>query len=128
MEPLQPAFGQRLRTARRRLGLTQAETARHAGLALEVYGRIERGQALPSPRALRRLCNVLAISADELLVTHLQRPSVTGAPLPEVDASPELLQLVGMLRTWPRPKLRMLDRMLRVITRACEQREAGGGS
>jgi transcriptional regulator with XRE-family HTH domain len=53
--------------ARTRAGLTQAEVARGAGVQLEVYGRIERGEVFPSVPTLRRLSVTLGIGSDELL-------------------------------------------------------------
>lgn len=95
--PPRPAGGKRLalsvgeacRAARRRLGLTQEEVAERVKLATEVYGRLERGNNLPSVPTLRRICLVLQVSADELLalgtgeVLDTPPPSPGGAPATE---------------------------------------------
>jgi DNA-binding XRE family transcriptional regulator len=59
--------GQGLRAARLRVRLTQAQAAEAAGLAPEVYGRMERGKMLPSLPTLVALCGVLRTCMDEVL-------------------------------------------------------------
>ncbi|MGZ3460668.1 MAG: helix-turn-helix domain-containing protein, partial [Archangium sp.] len=54
-EELQRNLGEVARAARERLGLTQAQVAQRVGLAHGVYGRIERGDMMPSVPSLRRL-------------------------------------------------------------------------
>ncbi|WP_426752889.1 helix-turn-helix domain-containing protein [Myxococcus sp. Y35] len=60
-------IGPAARAARSRLGLTQAEVARHLGIAHAVYSRLERGKMLPSVPTLHRLCEVLDASPNELM-------------------------------------------------------------
>jgi transcriptional regulator with XRE-family HTH domain len=56
--------------------MTQAEVASAVGLASEVYGRIERGLAMPSVPTLINIANVLRVSPDALLGwTQLQARS-----------------------------------------------------
>lgn len=52
---LRHVVGKAARSARLRLGLTQADVAERVNLASEVYGRLERGIMLPSVPTLRRL-------------------------------------------------------------------------
>lgn len=61
------AIGAAARKARNELRLTQAEVAASVGVAEEVYGRIERGLALPSVPTLLGIATVLRISPDQLL-------------------------------------------------------------
>ncbi|MCY0997949.1 helix-turn-helix transcriptional regulator [Myxococcus sp. MISCRS1] len=68
------------RTARSRLGLTQAEVAKQMGLASEVYSRLERGNMLPSVSTLHRLCEVLDVSPNELLGYTRAKPRDTDSP------------------------------------------------
>lgn len=60
-------FGARLRAARQARGLSQEELAEEVGTSLESVSRAERGVVWPSVPALRRLADVLAVPADELL-------------------------------------------------------------
>jgi transcriptional regulator with XRE-family HTH domain len=102
--------------ARERLGLTQAQVAKQAGIAPNVYGRIERGGMMPSVPTLRKLALALAISADVLL--ELGRADVAPsleAPTPEGGLSPELRQLVRMLRGWSPGEVKRLMRLAKVL-------------
>src|SRR6218665_3730409 len=81
--------------ARERAGLTQADVSSMSGLASAMYGRIERGQMLPSVPPLHRLCTALRISAGALL--GLNSPWVLAAAAPEPAMSPSLAPLA------PRP-------------------------
>ncbi|NTX65926.1 helix-turn-helix transcriptional regulator [Myxococcus sp. CA051A] len=65
--PLPSVIGCAARAARTRLGLTQAEVARHVGIAHAVYSRLERGKMQPSVSTLHRLCEVLDASPNELM-------------------------------------------------------------
>ncbi len=64
------AIGARLRAARERAGLTQAELGERAGLGAQGrqwVGQIEGDRRAPSVATLRALCVALGASADELL-------------------------------------------------------------
>lgn len=58
--------------ARKAQGLTQAELARRAGLALVTMNHLERGRIYPYPKARRLISSVLGISEEELF------PGVVG--------------------------------------------------
>jgi transcriptional regulator with XRE-family HTH domain len=118
---LSKSMGDVARTARERLGLTQAQVARQLGIAPNVYGRIERGHMMPAVPTLRRLALVLGLSADVLLA--LGRADVAPsleAPPPEDNLSPELRQTVRMLRGWSPARVKWLNRILRAIENALE--------
>lgn len=68
-ELLAQTFGAAMRVARNRAGLRQAEVARLVGTATEVYGRMERGQQLPSVPMLVALGLALNAKPNELLGT-----------------------------------------------------------
>jgi transcriptional regulator with XRE-family HTH domain len=63
-EALRASIGRNAKAARLRLGLSQADVAASVGLAMEVYGRLERGLMAPSVGTLWRLCVALGMSAD----------------------------------------------------------------
>lgn len=119
---LQKSLGDVCRTVRERLGLTQAQVAKQTDLVPEVYGRIERGGMMPSVPTLRKLALSLGISADVLL--ELSRTDVAttlAAPTPEGSLSPELRQLVRMLRGWSPGDVKRLMRVAKVLESPAEE-------
>ncbi|MDC0711718.1 helix-turn-helix transcriptional regulator [Stigmatella sp. ncwal1] len=64
---LPPTLGSAAKQARKRAGLTQEEVADGAGVATEVYGRMERGLMLPSVPTLLRLCLTLQSTPDVVM-------------------------------------------------------------
>ncbi|WNG25608.1 helix-turn-helix transcriptional regulator [Cystobacter fuscus] len=120
-EQLQQSLGEVARAARERLGLTQAQVARQAGIAANVYGRIERGGMMPAVPTLRKLARILGISADALLaLSPADVAASVDAPAPEGNLSPELLHLVSMLRGWSPAKVKRLIRVLKVLENATD--------
>lgn len=104
------SVGERCRAARQRLGLTQEDVAERVSLATEVYGRLERGNNLPSLPTFRRICVVLKVSADELLALAeeaAQVPPPAGAAL-EVP-HPELRRLLRRVERLPKEHVRVLN-------------------
>src|SRR5690606_29366475 len=65
-DDLQKIFARNVRTARKRAGLIQRDVAERLGVRREVIGRYERADLWPSLANLRRLCDVLNVSADFL--------------------------------------------------------------
>jgi transcriptional regulator with XRE-family HTH domain len=116
-EELRRSLGEVARTARERLGLTQAEVAQKIGLVPGVYGRIERGSMMPSVPSLRRLCLVLGIPSDALLgVRPVQVVTPVDAAPSGGNPSPEFERVVHQLRTWSPKRLRMLGKFLKVVS------------
>jgi len=104
-------LGESARAARQRLNLTQEDVAERIGIATEVYGRLERGNMLPSVPTFRKLCAVLGLSADEALGLASESP-VTWAPTPPPPEASEPAELRRLLR-----RARQLDRnSLRVLS------------
>jgi transcriptional regulator with XRE-family HTH domain len=115
-EDLRRSLGEVARAARQRLGLTQEEVARKVGLVPIVYGRVERGGMLPSVPTLRKLCQALRISADELLL--LRGPEgrpLAEAPCAEPGEPPELSRILRRLRSWPPERLVLARKLLRMV-------------
>ncbi|HWO22420.1 MAG TPA: helix-turn-helix domain-containing protein [Kofleriaceae bacterium] len=84
-------LGERARAARTKLGLNQSEVAERVGISNEVYGRLERGLMTPRLATFLRLCDVLDVEPNDLLL-------VTPEPqLRDEAGSPELRQLVAVL-------------------------------
>ena len=62
------AIGNKLLAIRKRMGMTQAEVAESAGLSDRTYADIERGVVNMRTEMILRICNVLHITPDEILV------------------------------------------------------------
>jgi transcriptional regulator with XRE-family HTH domain len=104
---LKRLIGGGLLLARENSGLTQTEIASCVGIASAVYGRLERGQMLPSVPTLYRLCMTLKVSSDVLLgLDATEREALASPPLPETP--PELRRLDSLVRTLSPDALRML--------------------
>jgi transcriptional regulator with XRE-family HTH domain len=64
---LRRAISRAAKEARTQLHLTQAQVADVLGMAPEVYGRIERGEFMPSVVTLVNVAAVLRVTPDQLL-------------------------------------------------------------
>ena len=104
-------LGECARAARQRLNLTQEDVAERVGIATEVYGRLERGNMLPSVPTFRKLCAVLALSADEALGLMAEGAVAwtPPAPPPESSEPAELRRLLRRARQLDRDALRVLS-------------------
>ena len=60
-------IGQRIKAARCKLGLQQAEVAYRAGLTTSHMSHIETGQTKLALPTIVKIANVLSVSVDELL-------------------------------------------------------------
>jgi transcriptional regulator with XRE-family HTH domain len=121
-ETLQPRLGTELRMARMRLELTQEQVAKAVGFVPTVYGRIERGDMVPSTPKLRALCVLLGISADVLLPVHPQEDLPAQAPPASLPGdSPELRRLAMLVRELPPDRLRLFRVALQSIAHPDEE-------
>src|SRR5580698_8635589 len=69
-------FAKRLRERARQLELSDAEVARRAGLAERRYGHYVRGTREPDFKTLLRICTVLDVTPNDLLLADVaRRPS-----------------------------------------------------
>jgi transcriptional regulator with XRE-family HTH domain len=92
-------LGAMAREARARAGLTQEEAAERIGVATEVYGRLERGNMLPSLPTLMRLCRALAVDANRLLgFSSSTPPAWLTFEIPGEDESPAVRRLLRSVR------------------------------
>ena len=66
-------IGQRIKAARIKAGLQQAEVAFRAGLTNSHMSHIETGQTKLSLPTLVKIANVLSVSVDELLYDNLDQ-------------------------------------------------------
>ena len=63
-------IGNRLYTARKRKGLTQAETAEKADISDKAYADIERGTVNMRMETLLHICDALGITPDEIFIEN----------------------------------------------------------
>jgi transcriptional regulator with XRE-family HTH domain len=116
--PLATTIGGRTRSARVKLGLTQADAAERIGISTEFYARIERGGTMPSVPTLAKIAAALETSADELLelagageYTHASR----GTSPRLVLESAEMRRLLRRLRGAAPETLRLLALVAKAI-------------
>lgn len=65
--PRRRAIGEQIRTARVHAGLSQQTVAERAGISLDNYGRIERGQASPTLDTLFGISDALGVPLTRLV-------------------------------------------------------------
>jgi transcriptional regulator with XRE-family HTH domain len=106
-------LGLSAREARRRVGLTQGEVAQQAGLAMEVYGRIERGALLPSIQTFLALCQIL--EADPRVLLGLTDSGGPPEPRPATGDSLQVRRLTRMARELTEEEVRALQTVAKVM-------------
>lgn len=80
---LQKAIGQRLRKLRLDRDLTQSDIGEAIERSSEHYGRLERGENLPSIPTLKSLAQFYRLPVDVIL--GLQEPRRENAPEPKIQ-------------------------------------------
>lgn len=65
-EKIRKDLGNKLKKAREKEQLTQAEVAEKAGIHVNYYARVERGEENPTFEILHRVLNVLKIKSLEV--------------------------------------------------------------
>lgn len=83
--PIVGEFAQRLRAARRRLGLSQYDLAIKSGMALTYCGKLERAECAAGIDTVARLAEVLGVSAASLVGGRIQ-------PEPDPETVSDLLR------------------------------------
>jgi transcriptional regulator with XRE-family HTH domain len=88
-------FAQRIRERARELGLSDAEVARRAGLSERRYGYYATGEREPNLATLIRICEVLAASPNDLLLSEGEPPpqSARDRLLARISAATDNLSL-----------------------------------
>jgi transcriptional regulator with XRE-family HTH domain len=123
---LNTVFGAAAREARMRLGLTQADVADRVGIAMEVYSRMERGRLMPRAQNIRRLCDVLGVSADVLLGVGVGPSPVSPRAKPRQEDSLELRRLLRTLRALDAAQLKAVARVVRAVVSVMPPRSTAG--
>ena len=119
-------IGNAAREARKRAGLTQEEVAERVGVAVEVYGRMERGIALPSTPTLFKLCRILGVRANALLglaTDENEAPPQPAQPPPELVMTQDSRRLLRVLRKMDADQLAAFKRMSGVLSEFKRKRQ-----
>ncbi len=112
-------FARELRAARSARGLTQAEAAERVGVAVEVFGRLERGRTLPRADTLVRVASALGVSADALLGLDSGAPATSSRePQAEYADRPEMRRLLRRLENASPRTIRLLSALASSLERA----------
>jgi DNA-binding XRE family transcriptional regulator len=107
------AMPEALRAARHRAGMTQVDVGREAAIASEVYGRMERGEILPSLPTLLRLCEAVQAMPEELLGLAPVSAKLGAAEatlsktITHLNDTPELRRLLRALIGMPNGRIRI---------------------
>lgn len=70
-------IGKRVRTYRKQAGMTQGKLAEKAGMDTNNVSRIERGISTPTLESLVKICNVLKVTPNDLLLESYNAPTVS---------------------------------------------------
>lgn len=112
-DPLNVQIGSAARKARMALKLSQEDIAERVGVAVEVYGRWERGDERPSTPTLVKLSKALGISADTLLGLDGESNAMASEPAEPAPApmTREFRRLRRTVRTMDKLQLATFTRM-----------------
>lgn len=75
-------FGKRVKQARIRLGMTQAELAKKMFVSHQAVGKWERDEAMPNPETAMQLAGILGITIADLLGEAPRPSSANGVMIP----------------------------------------------
>ena len=92
-------FGQRLREARKKLNLTQAELAQIIGVKAAEVSQYESNKRTPRQPILNKLLDTLHITADEVLGREI---SVRDDENYEIKLAKEDLQILSQIKNKPK--------------------------
>jgi transcriptional regulator with XRE-family HTH domain len=117
-------IGEGCRAARRKLRLTQELVSERVGLVTEVYGRMERGNMMPSVPTLVKVSRVLGMSPSVLLgFGEPRHAALTPLPVPEWVERPGMWRLINTARRLSRRNLHLMVLMCRALLEAQHERE-----
>lgn len=115
------SFGERLKAARERRGLTQAEVQKRIGLGFRSLSRYETGTAAPDPETVTELIRLYDVSADYIMglspeMGHATDPSSgTSLAAPHVASAPDAHEMLEGLSGESRKKAEEYIEMLKTL-------------
>jgi transcriptional regulator with XRE-family HTH domain len=128
-ERLAERMGVVARAARLRQAMTQSDVADSIGTVPAVYGRLERGDMLPSVPTLRRLCLALGESANTLLgLDELDLPPWLVLAREESGAFTQVRRLLNLAQRMDDVQLELMVEMARVLLKSQQARQAARNS
>lgn len=71
-------FNENLRFARERIGMSQKDVAESIGVAKSTYSLYESGSREPNVQTIKKLSDILRVSADELLGIEEQPQTIAA--------------------------------------------------
>lgn len=90
------AIGANVHATRRRLGLSQQDLAKRAGLSVRDLQRCEKGQSAIAVETLIALADALGVEGGQLLADVMAQGAL-GAGAPAAASKDELSQAIGRL-------------------------------
>lgn len=99
--------GDRVRSLRKKVGLTQAQLAERARLSEEAIGGIERGRFSPTVETLQKISGVLGVDLYELFLPERKKQ---GSTFEE-----RLMRIIGSLRSRTPEELELAEDLLTTI-------------
>jgi transcriptional regulator with XRE-family HTH domain len=106
----QKVLRENLRPARNRAKLSQADVAERIGIAIEVYGKIERGHRLPRLRTLVKLALALKVSVDVLLGMDVPRSTPVVTRSSEDDLPPDARPVLRSVRELKPEQIKLITK------------------
>ncbi len=86
-------FNENLRLAREQKGMSQKDVAERIGVAKSTYSLYESGNREPNVQTIKKIADVLCISADELLGIS-QEPTTMAAHFDGTEYTEEQLRRI----------------------------------
>jgi transcriptional regulator with XRE-family HTH domain len=119
---LHEKFARAVRSARRSKGLSQAEAAERIGIAVEAYGRLERGVVLPRAETLVNMADVFGVTCDALLgLEATPGGALVAREVLTQNGSPELRRVIAQLDGLNASTLRLVAQTIRALRSASVQ-------
>lgn len=91
---LNKQIGSRIKAARERIGYTQEKFAEKTGLSIQHVSNLERGIAGPSLQVVIKICKVLDVSCDYLLLGRSGSKDISKVESNLADLTPDQLFIV----------------------------------
>lgn len=97
-------FNENLKAAREALGLSQKEVAERVGVANSTYSLYENGKREPNVQTIKKIANVLNVSADRLLglsedietiAAHFDGDGFTPEEMKEIENYAQYVKMRG---------------------------------
>lgn len=109
-------FKDRLKTARKDAGLSQATLAKELFVSQQAIAKWETGRATPNPEMLAKIANVLNVSIDFLLCNDTPNTNTTTEEKKVITFDDEAMELINHLRS--RPEMQTLFSVSKTATAA----------